>query len=113
MRRNAWLGRFTALALAGAMVTVAGSGVASARGGDSDTRDRVQTVTVTVDADKGQAPRLETADFAVYKGKNKLEVVGVKGPSEAPVNLAVLIQEGLDQGVGHELARALRGRRGA
>lgn len=85
------------------MVTVAGGGVASARGGDSDAGDKVQTVTVTVDADKGQAPRFDSADFAVYKGKNRLEILGVKGPSEAPINLAVLIQDGLDQGVGHEL----------
>jgi hypothetical protein len=103
MRSNEFLGRFTALALAGAMVMLAGSGAASARGGESDATDKVQMVTVTVDADEGETPRLEHADFAVYKGKNKLEIVGVKGPSEAPVNLAVLIQDGLDQGVGHEL----------
>lgn len=103
MKKNEGLGRFTALALAGAVALVAGGGVASARGGEDNSNNKVQMVTVTVDAGKGTAPRLETADFAVYKGKSRLEIVGVKGPSEAPVNVAVLIQDGLDQGVGHEL----------
>ena len=102
MERNKQMGRFTALALAGALAITASSGIASARG-ENEGQGSVKTVTVTVDTDEGRAPKLDSSEFAVYKGKNRLEVVGVKGPSEAPVNVAVLIQDGLDAGVGHEL----------
>src|SRR5213592_832802 len=100
MKRSGFFRAFAVTALAGAAALNAGA--ALARDKKADTADKVQTVTVTIDA-KGAAPRVDAADFAVYKGDSKQEIVGVKGPDEAPVNVAVLIQDGLDQGVGHEL----------
>lgn len=87
--------------LAGAAALNTGAALAGDKKHDS--ADKVQTVTVTLDAKEGSAPRVDPADFAVFKGDTKQQVVDVKGPAEAPVNVAVLIQDGLDQGVGHEL----------
>jgi len=89
------------MALAGAATLNAGAALAGDKKHDS--ADTVQTMTVTLDAKKGSTPRVDAADFAVFKGDTKQQVVDVKGPAEAPVNVAVLIQDGLDQGVGHEL----------
>jgi hypothetical protein len=88
------------MALAGAAALNTGAAFAGDKKGEA--ADTVRTVTVTLDG-KGAAGRIDSADFAVYKGDTKQEVVGVQGPNEAPVNVAVLIQDGLDQGVGHEL----------
>jgi len=89
------------IALAGAASLNAGAALAGDKKHDS--ADKVQVMTVTLDAKKGSAPRVDPADFAVFKGDTKQQVVDVKGPAEAPVNVAVLIQDGLDQGVGHEI----------
>jgi len=91
---------FAVIALAGAAAL--NTGAAFAGNKKEDTAGTVRTVTVTLDG-KGAAARVDAADFAVYKGDTKQEVVGVQGPGEAPVNVAILIQDGLDQGVGHEL----------
>ena len=91
-----------ALALA-ALAAGAAPAVAAAR---DEAPGSLSTVTVTVTSkDDGAAPRLAPSDFAVYRGKSRQEIVDVKGPGEAPVNVAVLIQEGLDQGVGNEIER--------
>lgn len=90
------------LTLASTMVF--GATAASARDKKGDASDKVQTVTVTVDAKKGKARSVNPADFAVYKGDTKQEIVGVQGPAEAPVNVAILIQDGLESRVGNELA---------
>jgi hypothetical protein len=92
-----------ALALA---TLAAGAAPAVAAARDKSPDDSLSTVTVTVTSkDDGAAPRLAPSDFAVYRGKSRQEIVDVKGPGEAPVNVAVLIQEGLDQGVGNEIER--------
>src|SRR4051812_29420833 len=91
---------FAIMALAGAAALNTGAAFAGDKKGEA--ADTVRTVTVTLDG-KAAGGHVDPADFAVYKGDTKQEVVGVQGPSEAPVNVAVLIQDGLDQGVGHEL----------
>jgi hypothetical protein len=101
MTRNGVFKAIAVAALAGAAALNTGATFARDKK-SSDTPDTVRTVTVTVDA-KGEAPRVDPSDFAVYKGDTKQQIVDVKGPSETPVNVAILIQDGLDQGVGHEL----------
>lgn len=101
MKRRTRNQRFAALALVAALVTTVSAGSASAR---DDAPGKVQTVTVTVvGKDKDRTPSISPTDFAVYRGKARQEIVEVKGPGESPVNVAVLIQEGLAQGVGNEL----------
>jgi VWFA-related protein len=92
-----------ALALA-ALAGTAGIAPAFAGGkrGEDD-QGQVKKVTVTVVDDDNAVPAISPKDFAVYRGKTRQEVLEVKGPAEAPVNVAVLIQDGLDVGVGHEL----------
>ena len=95
-----WTRNISATAAAVLLATTIGAGAASAR---DDAPGKIQTVTVTVTTKDGAPARVEPADFAVFRGKSRQEIVTVKGPSEAPVNVAILIQEGLDQGVGNEI----------
>ena len=97
---HGFLKAFAIMALAGAAALNTGAAFAGDKKGEAS--DTVRTVTVTLDG-KAAGGRVDPADFAVFKGDTKQEIVGVQGPSEAPVNVAVLIQDGLDQGVGHEL----------
>jgi len=60
----------------------------------------VETMTVTLE---GASSRVDVRDFSVFRGDERQQVLDVKGPSDAPVNLAVLIQDGVDVGVGHEV----------
>lgn len=92
---------FTVMALAGAAALNTGIAFAGDKKNEK-TADEVQTVTVTLDSKKGAGP-VDAADFAVYKGDTKQQIVEVQGPGDAPVNVAVLIQDGLDFAVGHEL----------
>src|SRR3712207_5012316 len=98
MRRTVFNKTMAALALAAAFL----GGVVPTEAGDKSDREagRVRTVTVTLEGGAAVDPK----DFGVYRGETRLEVVDVKGPEEAPINLAVLIQDGVDMGVGHELA---------
>lgn len=97
-----WTRNIAATAAAAILATTLGAGSASAR---DDAPGKIHTVTVTVTGKDGAPAKVAPADFAVYKGKSRQEIVAVKGPSEAPVNVAILIQEGLDQGVGNEIER--------
>jgi hypothetical protein len=100
--------KIATLAILAAFAGTMGSSPALAGGKHDRNAGEVRTVTVTVEGDKDRAvTALDPADFAVYKGDTRQEIVGVKGPSEAPINLAVLIQDGLDIGVGHE-AKTIR-----
>lgn len=94
--------QLAALAIAGGLVATAS---AAPRSKDADERSGVRTVTVTVVKDDGSGaqPALDASEFAVYRGDRKQQIVGVKGPSEAPVNVAVLIQDGLVSGVANEI----------
>lgn len=89
------------VAVAAAVLTTT---VAPAVAGDSKNED-LRTLTVTVEAKSGGAATLRPADFAVFRGDTRQEVVTVRPAADVPANVAVLIQEGLDAGVGHELAR--------
>jgi hypothetical protein len=60
----------------------------------------VETITVTLE---GAGASVDARDFSVFRGEERQQIVDVKGPGESPVNLAVLIQDGLDSGVGHEV----------
>lgn len=97
-----WIRNIAASTFAAALAFTVGVAPASAR---DDAPGKVQTVTVTVDAKDGKTPRLAASEFAVFKGKSRQEIVAVKGPAESPVNVAILVQEGLDQGVGNEIDR--------
>lgn len=93
---------FAALAL---VAGLASASSASPIPKDDETKSGVRTVTVTVvhnDDDTGKT-RLEASEFAVFRGDDKQQIVDVKGPSEAPLNVAILIQDGLDAGVANEI----------
>lgn len=72
---------------------------------DDDTKSGVRSVTVTVvhKDDDTSRTRLDASEFAVFRGDDKQQIVDVKGPSEAPLNVAILIQDGLDAGVANEI----------
>ncbi len=72
---------------------------------DDDTKSGVRSVTVTVvhKDDDTTKTRLDASEFAVFRGDDKQQIVDVKGPSEAPLNVAILIQDGLDAGVANEI----------
>ncbi len=91
----------TVMALAGAAALNTGVALAGDKKNE-DKADKVQTVTVTLDSKKGAGP-IDPADFAVYKGDTKQQIVEVQGPADAPINVAVLIQDGLDFAVGNEM----------
>jgi hypothetical protein len=96
--RNDVKKRVGALAVAAAFL---GAGGVPAFAGDG--QDGVKTLTVTITAKKGTPERLAASDFAVYRDDRRQEILAVKTADETPANVAVLIQDGLDQGVGHEL----------
>lgn len=72
---------------------------------DDDAKTGVRSVTVTVvpKDDDSTVTRLEASEFAVYRGEERQQIVDVKGPAESPLNVAVLVQDGLAVGVGNEI----------
>lgn len=65
------------------------------------------TIPVTVEADSERtraiADKLLPQDFAITEDKHKQEIISVKKPTEAPIILAVLIQDDLVSHVGNEI----------
>lgn len=70
-----------------------------------DGAQNVRSVTVTAmpKDGNGRLTPLDASEFAVYRGDARQQIVEVKGPAEAPVNVAVLIQDGLSVEVGNEI----------
>jgi VWFA-related protein len=97
--------RRVAAALALAALAGATSVAPAVAGGRRDSEQgKVKQITVTLVGEDGQAvPAVNPKDFAVYQGKTRQQIIDVKAAAAAPVNLAVLIQDGVDPGVGHEL----------
>lgn len=73
---------------------------------DDESKSGVRSVTVTVvhKDDDSSTSRLDASEFAVYRGDARQQIVDVKGPSDSPLNVAVLIQDGLAVGVGNEIS---------
>ena len=89
------------------MALVAGLAATSAAAPQpkDDSKSGVRSVTVTVvhKDDDTSTTRLDASEFAGYRGDDRQQIVDVKGPSDAPLNVAVLIQDGLDVGVANEI----------
>jgi hypothetical protein len=92
--------KFAALALTAACAAAVGVSPASAGEKHKKNKSDLETITVTVE---GAKAAIDARDFAVFRGDERQQVVDVKGASESPVNVAVLIQDGVDAGVGHEV----------
>jgi hypothetical protein len=92
--------RLATLALATAVAGLVASAPASAGDKKKRSESDVETITVTVE---GASSSIDARDFSVYRGEERQQIVDVKGPGESPVNVAVLIQDGVDAGVGHEV----------
>jgi hypothetical protein len=92
--------KLATLALAAVCAGVVGVSPVSAGDKHKKNASDLETITVTVE---GMNSAIDARDFAVFRGDERQQVVDVKGPSESPVNVAVLIQDGVDSGVGHEI----------
>jgi hypothetical protein len=103
MQTKGFSTKVAALALAAAFAGSFAPGSAAAGDRGKRGRDGVKTVTVTVEDKDRTVPTIDPRDFAVFRGDERQQIVDVKGPGQTPVNIAVLIQDGLTDSVGHEL----------